>query len=642
MISIVAAAGNPGNLQGLNFYYGQDYTTFNASKMNTTNMTIWGDLCIGGTCYTSLSGITSNASWNETFANTLYAPKTGTYDNITSLQANAASSSVNDTSRVANLAQINATKGNLSGNVFAGNVTRGSNSTLIDSSALYSTGSLIGLNTTSPTEIFTVNGRAYILNINTSMDWTNNTNYPSACSAGNAITALGDTVTCSPFATSSGSGNVTAGTLLLSSNNLTYAVNRSQLGSSAVVFNPTTGYVGIGHSNPIHYFTVNTSDVVVAGFYRPASSPVVRIGTSATEYAQLGWDATNDLFELSTDAGTAVKITDGGGMYLSGNFSTGNGTVSINNSGSIKLRGSGSLTDYAEIYLINSVVRNYNANTYYGAYLELYNTGNANVIGTYINPLINTGASTAIAMGHQVEPRVQATSTASYYSFYAKNPISSGTFSAGYGVYIDTQNESNNVNAWGLYQAGALDKNYFAGPVYLNFTPSCTLGTETLASGRVSCLSSSMRYKSNIENLPSGFAVNTLSSMQLKGFHYDKADRYEYGMIAEEIEAIDKTLVFYNNDGQVDGINYFQVVALLVQANNEMRTQICAKDSTYDFCDVKPSTKTTRDKYKARRDGDETARLNKVQQGKNMDVARANAKADAVRVAEIANGTRVN
>ena len=40
-----------------------------------------------------------------------------------------------------------------------------------------------------------------------SVDWTALTNYPGACGAGQAITQLGDTVTCTAFAAGSGSGN---------------------------------------------------------------------------------------------------------------------------------------------------------------------------------------------------------------------------------------------------------------------------------------------------------------------------------------------------------------------------------------------------------------------------------------------------
>lgn len=73
-----------------------------------------------------------------------------------------------------------------------------------DGSALTS---LNGSNISSGTVSDTYVADNLTINSSGSVDWTALTNYPAGCSAGSAVTALGDTVTCTAFAAGSGSGN---------------------------------------------------------------------------------------------------------------------------------------------------------------------------------------------------------------------------------------------------------------------------------------------------------------------------------------------------------------------------------------------------------------------------------------------------
>ena len=81
-------------------------------------------------------------------------------------------------------------------------------------------------------------------------------------------------------------------------------------------------------------------------------------------------------------------------------------------------------------------------------------------------------------------------------------------------------------------------------------------------------------YKDNVENL------NDISSAFMKlrpvSFHY-KADEHktpQYGLIAEEVEALFPDLVVYDEQGQPETLQYHQLYALLIKMIQENRKLI--------------------------------------------------------------------
>ena len=73
-----------------------------------------------------------------------------------------------------------------------------------------------------------------------SVDWAALNNYPAACAAGQAITALGDSVTCNSFAASSGSGNYIQNTTALQSSANTY-IESAAVGSVTAKYRVLAG-----------------------------------------------------------------------------------------------------------------------------------------------------------------------------------------------------------------------------------------------------------------------------------------------------------------------------------------------------------------------------------------------------------------
>ena len=63
-------------------------------------------------------------------------------------------------------------------------------------------------------------------------------------------------------------------------------------------------------------------------------------------------------------------------------------------------------------------------------------------------------------------------------------------------------------------------------------------------------------------------------------FDWKQDGRRDLGFGAEDVEKIDPLLVTYNDQGQVEGVKYDRITAVLVNALKEQRTQIEAQQQT--------------------------------------------------------------
>ncbi len=85
--------------------------------------------------------------------------------------------------------------------------------------------------------------------------------------------------------------------------------------------------------------------------------------------------------------------------------------------------------------------------------------------------------------------------------------------------------------------------------------------------GKVGYLSSSRRYKEDIQDI--GDQSNAIFQLRPVQFRYKQAGEdgtkpLQYGLIAEEVEAIYPQLIFRNKAGQVDGVQYQQLPAMML------------------------------------------------------------------------------
>ena len=91
--------------------------------------------------------------------------------------------------------------------------------------------------------------------------------------------------------------------------------------------------------------------------------------------------------------------------------------------------------------------------------------------------------------------------------------------------------------------------------------------------GKLGYVSSSIRYKKNIIDMEN---INWLYELRPVNFVYknDTLSVKQYGLIAEEVEKINKSFISYNKDGKVETVSYDKLVTPLLKAIQEQKKQI--------------------------------------------------------------------
>jgi hypothetical protein len=96
-------------------------------------------------------------------------------------------------------------------------------------------------------------------------------------------------------------------------------------------------------------------------------------------------------------------------------------------------------------------------------------------------------------------------------------------------------------------------------------------------------LVSTRESKSNIKSITNVDFISQLNPVQ---FNYRKKndftneytdelyDNVTYGFIADEVEKVNKELVFYNEDGSLAGVEYNSIIAILTKAVQELRLEL--------------------------------------------------------------------
>lgn len=88
-------------------------------------------------------------------------------------------------------------------------------------------------------------------------------------------------------------------------------------------------------------------------------------------------------------------------------------------------------------------------------------------------------------------------------------------------------------------------------------------------------ITSSERYKEDIR--PITDALGVVEALEGKSFSWKDSGEEDLGLIAEEVEKVLPQVVYHSDsEGVVEGINYYSLVALLVEAINEQQSTIGA------------------------------------------------------------------
>ncbi len=91
-------------------------------------------------------------------------------------------------------------------------------------------------------------------------------------------------------------------------------------------------------------------------------------------------------------------------------------------------------------------------------------------------------------------------------------------------------------------------------------------------SSRLSFCSSSLRYKTAVQPFPGGLKI--IQRLRPIAFTWKDGRQRDLGLGAEEVERVEPLLTFRNKEGEIEGVKYNQLSAVLVNAIKEQQQQI--------------------------------------------------------------------
>jgi carbonic anhydrase/acetyltransferase-like protein (isoleucine patch superfamily) len=99
------------------------------------------------------------------------------------------------------------------------------------------------------------------------------------------------------------------------------------------------------------------------------------------------------------------------------------------------------------------------------------------------------------------------------------------------------------------------------------------IGTDSeIGGGILSLCSSSIRYKTNVENFTRG--LDLITKLRPVSFDWKSNNQRDVGFIAEEVNQVEPLLNEYKANGEIEGVKYAQITTALVNAVKEQQEQI--------------------------------------------------------------------
>ena len=95
-------------------------------------------------------------------------------------------------------------------------------------------------------------------------------------------------------------------------------------------------------------------------------------------------------------------------------------------------------------------------------------------------------------------------------------------------------------------------------------------------SREIASCSSSIRYKSNVEDFHAG--LDLIRKLRPVSFNWKGDGALDVGFVAEEVEKVEPLLTNANSNGEVEGVKYDRLGVVLVNATNEQQLQIDVQD----------------------------------------------------------------
>jgi len=400
---------------------------------------------------------------------------------------------------------------------------------------------------------------------------------------GSANTAVG---WYSLFSDTSGSFNtgVGAGTLVLNTGDENTAV-----GTAALLFNTVSGNTAVGSRALLN----NTTGGAMGSIQGIALGPNVAVGQQALE--------TNTIASANTAVGyQALRSFTGGtvgfeqvglctavGFQALANTTTGFGNSAFGFQALLNNTEGLANTAAGQVALLSNTTGG--SNTAVGAAALGTNTvgdGNTAIGFVALEANVDGGSNTAIGYG-ALDNNIDGDSNTATGSFALQdnttgnnntavgdaallhNTAGNQNVALGLGAGENATTGDNNVYIGALMQGVAAEANH----TYIrnvNTTSVSGGGTDTvtvnLATGLVGHLSSSQRYKEKIK--PMDKASEALYQLKPVSYRYkkeiDSTQSPAFGLIAEEVAAVNSALVACNSEGQPESVHYEMVNAMLL------------------------------------------------------------------------------
>ena len=281
--------------------------------------------------------------------------------------------------------------------------------------------------------------------------------------------------------------------------------------------------------------------------------------------------------QMGSDNGGSLQYSVSSAGGSAGDSITWSDKVVIKDDGNVGI-GTSSPTD-------KLVVSNGGANTlhfdveYSGGASTIYSYNRSTSVYTDLNIQAN---NTIFKQGATERMRITSVGNVGLgnagYSYIRLNIVAQDTGSSNYAINIDN---SSNQTLFYIRNDGFINTGLRGASPYNNSTSGRAMVIES--GGGLGYLVSTRESKANINHLSD---VSWLYQLNPVSFNYRKKDLdtntftdelYEnttYGFIADEVEKVNKELVFYKEDGSLAGVEYNNMIAILTKAVQELKAEI--------------------------------------------------------------------
>jgi hypothetical protein len=221
---------------------------------------------------------------------------------------------------------------------------------------------------------------------------------------------------------------------------------------------------------------------------------------------------------------------------------------------------------------------------------DIYLTPYHNVGGGTINRFIHCGGNLIASVTADVGSSGNHWNNGHFNNLFSNNIISySGSFQIG----------GHLIRAAGNFDLGSSSvywRTLYAQNLRISDSTQVALGTTSSrivystagGYGTLGTLSSSKRFKTNIESLKDCSWIYKLTPVKFdwKNKKQREAEGKRIGLIAEEVEPLCKELVWYDNEGRVEGVHYEWLAVPMLLEMQKMRMELDAMKKKLGYIGV--------------------------------------------------------